>query len=174
VYGRNIFSEISYIVDEIFADYITKPNIRQPLFAQYCDGKTTQCPYMTQWGSKDLGDKGYKALDILKNYYGSNVYLEQAKKVDGVPVSFSDTTLAVGSTGTNVRAMQEQLNVIANNYPAIGKLIIDGQFGESTRQAVEQFQRIFNLPVSGTADYATWYKISDIYNAVARVAEWNH
>ena len=88
-YGRNIYANISVIVDEIFNNYITRPNIRQPLLAQYCDGIRVSCPnWMTQWGSKDLGDKGYDAVSILRNFYGQDIYLRTAEKVEGVPSSF--------------------------------------------------------------------------------------
>lgn len=172
VYGRNVYTEISNIVDEIFTTFITRPGIRQPLFTQYCDGIRTQCPnWMTQWGSKALGDQGYDSLTILRNFYGQNIYLMQADKVSGVPVSFPGTALQMGSRGESVRTIQEQLNAISNNYPAINKVRVDGVYSDQTRIAVETFQSIFNMPVSGIVDFATWYKISSIYVAVTRMAE---
>jgi len=171
-YGRNIFDEISRVVDEIFTTFITRPNIRQPLLAQYCDGRRVSCPnWLSQWGSKALGDSGYVTIDILKNYYGSDIFLMQATKVEGVPISFPGTTLQTGSTGQPVRVIQEQLNAISNNYPLIKKLRVDGIFGANTREAVETFQKTFDLPTSGIVDYATWYRISNIYVAVTRMAE---
>ncbi|MDR2650414.1 MAG: peptidoglycan-binding protein [Clostridiales bacterium] len=171
-YGRNIFEEISVVVDDIFTSYITRPNIKQPLFAQYCDGKRSQCPmWMTQWGSKDLGDRGETALNILKHYYGSDVYITQAQKVDGTPMSYPNAAQLKGSSGAPVRTIQEQLNAISNNYPAIPKQKVDGIYGDATTEAVRTFQRIFNLPQSGIVDYATWYKLSEIFVAVTRIAE---
>jgi hypothetical protein len=171
-YGRNIFEEISEVVDDIFTTYITKPNIRQPLFSQYCDGKNSQCPsWMTQWGSKSLGDQGKAALEILRYYYGSDVYLMQAEKVDGVPSSFPGSALTLGSSGANVTTIQEQLNRISNNYPALPKLVADGSYGESTAASIKKFQEIFKLPQSGIVDFSTWYKISEIFVAVTKMAE---
>ena len=172
VYGRNIYAEISTVVDEIFTTFVTKPGIRQPLFTQYCDGVRTQCPnWMTQWGSKALGDQGYDSVSILRNYYGQNIYLMEAQKVSGVPVSYPGNPLQMGSEGPNVRMIQEQLNAISNNFPAINKMRVDGYYSDQTRTAVETFQRIFNLPVTGIVDFATWYRISNIYVAVTRMAE---
>jgi hypothetical protein len=171
-YGRNIFDNISMIVDDIFTTYITRPGIRQPLLTQYCDGTRVQCPgWLTQWGSKYLGDQGYDAISILRNFYGQDVFLMAADRVSGVPVSYPGAVLQLGSTGPAVRTIQEQLNAISNNYPAINKVRVDGEFGEQTRTAVETFQGIFNLPRSGIVDFATWYKISAIYVAVTRMAE---
>ena len=171
-YGRNIFDEISRIVDEIFTNYITKPGISQPLFTQYCDGNRSKCPdWLSQWGSKDLGDKGYSYIDILKTYYGHDVYLMQAAKVAGVPQSFAGQSLQTGSSGADVRVIQQQLNAISNNFPAIKKVKVDGIYGADTRAAVETFQSVFRLPASGIVDFATWYKISDIYVAVTKMAE---
>ena len=171
-YGRNIFDEISRVVDELFSTFVTKPNIRQPLLTQYCDGRSVSCPgWMTQWGSKDLGDKGYAAIDILKRFYGYDIYLMQAKKIAGVPSSYPGAALQMGSTGQDVRVIQEQLNTISKNYPAIPKNRVDGVFGEATRKAVETFQSIFHLTSDGIVGFSTWYKISDIYVAVTRMAE---
>ena len=172
LYGRNIFQEISAIADEFFTTYITKPNILQPLFTQYCDGRQVQCPsWMSQWGSKDLGDKGYSYLNILKNYYGQNVYLEKAKKVSGIPASFPGHNLQTGSVGNSVKTIQSQLNVISNSYPAIPKAIEDGIYGTKTGESVKAFQKIFDMPQSGIVDFSTWYKISHIYAAVKKLAE---
>lgn len=171
-YGRNIFDSISVIVDELFTTFITRPGIRQPLFTQYCDGSRVQCPrWLSQWGSKTLGEQGYDALSILRYYYGSNVFLMQAERVSGVPQSYPGQPLTLGSSGPAVRTIQEQLNEIANNYPAIPKMRVDGAFGEQTRRSVETFQSIFKLPVTGVVDFATWYAISNIYVAVERLAE---
>lgn len=171
-YGRNIYDEISSVVDEIFTTFVTRPNIRQPLLTQYCDGKNVTCSnWMSQWGSKTLGDQGHNAISILRNFYGHDVYLMEATKVSGVPASYPGTHLQVGSSGNHVRTIQEQLNAISNNYPAINKLRVDGIFGEQTRLAVETFQGVFNLPANGIVDFPTWYKISDIYVAVTRMGE---
>lgn len=171
-YGRTIFEEVSRIVDEIFTTYITKPNIRQPLLAQYCDGQRVSCPnWLSQWGSKSLGEQGYPPIDILRYYYGSEVYLAEAQKVEGVPMSFPGVNLQTGSMGEAVKTIQEQLNRISNNFPAIPKMAVDGTFGITTENAVKKFQEIFQLPVTGIVDFATWYSISNIYVAVTRMAE---
>lgn len=171
-YGRNIYENISAIVDDLFTTYITRPGARQPLLTQYCDGNRVQCPgWLTQWGSKSLGDQGFDAISILRNFYGQDIFLMAAERVSGVPVSFPGVALQMGSTGPAVRTIQEQLNAISNNYPAINKIRVDGVYGDQTRTAVETFQRIFNLPVTGVVDFATWYRISAIYVAVTRMAE---
>lgn len=170
-FGRNIFQEISDVVDEIFTTYISKPDIRQPLFTQYCDGKkVNRDGWLSQWGSKYLGDQGYKAEQILKNYYGDSIIIKEAEKVDGIPLSFPGTPLTVGSEGESVKTIQEQLNTIANNYPLIPKVIEDGKYGEKTAESVKVFQQIFNLPQTGSVNFPTWYKISDVYVAVKKLA----
>ena len=169
---RNIYDSISIIVDELFADYLARPNVRQPILTQYCDGDRVSCPnWMTQWGSKYLGDQGYSAIEILRYFYGNSMYINTAEQVSGVPASWPRVDLQVGSRGNNVRVIQEQLNAIARNYPAIPTVTVDGIFGPETRAAVQKFQSVFNLPDSGVVDYPTWYKISEIYVAVTRIAE---
>jgi peptidoglycan hydrolase-like protein with peptidoglycan-binding domain len=171
-YERNIYNDISVIVDDIFTTYITKPEIRQPLFTQYCDGKRVNCQRgMQQWGSKDLGEQGLSSIDILKRYYGYDIYLEQAAKVEGVPRSYPGAVLKTGSSGEDVRTIQTQLNAISNNYPSIPKLRVDGIYGPKTESSVKTFQQIFNLPATGAVDFATWYQISNIFVAVSKLAE---
>lgn len=170
--GRTIFSNISRIVDEIFNNYLSRPNVRQPILTQYCDGKSVSCPgWMTQWGSKYLGDQGYSTIEILRYYYGSNMYINSADEIAGVPASWPGETLTIGSSGSKVRQMQQQLARISQSYPAIPTIAADGIYGEQTAEAVRAFQKIFNLPVTGEVDFATWYKISQIYVGVTRIAE---
>jgi peptidoglycan hydrolase-like protein with peptidoglycan-binding domain len=172
IYGRNIFTEISQAVDEIFTYYITRPGIRQPLFTQYNDGRRTNNPgWLSQWGSKALGDRGYNAMEIVRHYYGQDVYLRYAEQVEGVPMSWPGMELQVGSSGPDVRRIQEQLNAVSNNFPAIPKLRGDGLFGENTRISVQRFQEIFNMPATGIVNRATWNRIAHIYVAVERLAE---
>ncbi|HBI92875.1 MAG TPA: peptidoglycan-binding protein [Terrisporobacter glycolicus] len=175
VHNRNVFDNISVIVDDIFNTFIRRPpTARQPLLAQYCDGKKSQCPgQMTQWGSKDLGDQGKSYEDILRYFYGDNITFAQAMVVSGVPVSFPGFTLQLGSNNSYVKTIQNQLNAIANSYPAIVKVIEDGVFGELTEKAVKKFQQIFNLPQTGVVDFKTWYAISRIYVAITKIASLN-
>lgn len=171
-YGRNIFQSISNVVDEMFQNYLSRPNVRQPILTQYCDGQRVTCSnWLSQWGSKYLGDQGYEAIEILRYYYGNNMFINVAEEVSGIPASWPRVDLMVGSTGDKVRQMQEQLARISRSYPAIPTITPDGIFGEATRAAVEKFQSIFGLPVTGVVDYRTWYKISEIYVAVTRIAE---
>ena len=41
---RNIYDTISVVVDELFANYLSRPNVRQPILTQYCDGRQVSCP----------------------------------------------------------------------------------------------------------------------------------
>lgn len=172
VYGRNYFSSISRVVDEMFTNFLSRPNVRQPILTQYCDGQRVTCPnWMSQWGSKYLGDQNYSAIQILRYYYGSNMYINEAEEISGIPASWPRENLTVGSSGDKVRQMQEQLNRIAQVYTSIPRITADGSFGPATERAVRQFQSVFGLPQTGVVDYPTWYKISEIYVGVTRIAE---
>ena len=168
---RNIFDNVGLIVDEVFADYVSKPDVKQPILTQYCDGKRTTCSGMSQWGSKYLGDQNYSALQILRNYYGSDIYINTAEEVSGIPLSWPGYTLDIGDSGTPVRTIHEQLSAIRRTYSNIPSLAIDGIYGEDTAAAVSRFQSIFDLPVTGEVDYSTWYKISQLYVALEKLAE---
>ncbi len=172
VYGRNIFENISRVVDEIFQSYLSRPNVKQPILTQYCDGQRVSCPnWLSQWGSKSLGDQGYSFIEILRYYYGSDMYVNEADEIAGIPASWPRVDLSIGSRGEKVRQMQSQLTRISRAYPAIPAIAADGIYGPATEAAVAKFQSIFGLPVTGVVDYSTWYKISEIYVAVTRIAE---
>lgn len=174
IYGRNIFDSISRIVDEIFDQYLARPGVKQPILTQYCDGRRVTCPnWMSQWGSKTLGDQGYSPIEIIRNYYGSSMYVNTAEQISGIPSSWPGYNLTIGSSGDKVRQMQEQLNRIAEVYTAIPVIAADGIFGNDTRNAVIEFQNIFGLPKTGIVDFKTWYKISQIYVGITRIAELN-
>ena len=154
IYGRNIFDSISRIVDEIFDQYLARPGVKQPILTQYCDGKRVTCPnWMSQWGSKMLGDQGYSPIEIIRNYYGSSMYVNTADQISGIPSSWPGYNLTIGSSGDKVRQMQEQLNRIAEVYTAIPVIAADGIFGNDTRNAVTEFQNIFGLPKTGIVDF---------------------
>lgn len=170
--NRNIFDSISQVVDEIFQQYLARPSVEQPILTQYCDGKHVSCPqWLSQWGSKALGDQGYSAIEILKNYYGNSIYIDETTEISGIPSSYPGFPLKTGSSGEKVRQMQRQLNVIAGAYPLIPKIAEDGVFGPDTEEAVKVFQRIFGLTQDGIVGFKTWYKISEIYVGVSRIAE---
>lgn len=172
IYGRNVFESISEVVDDIFNQYLSRPDLRQPLLTQYCDGKRVTCPnWLSQWGSCNLAERGYSAIGILRYYYGNDIYINTAEQISGIPASWPGYNLTIGSTGQKVAQMQEQLATIAKVYSAIPRIAVDGIYGERTKEAVSKFQEIFDLGVTGVVDFATWYQISQIYVGITRLAE---
>ena len=172
IHGRNIFESIDRIVDELFENYLSRPDVRQPILTQYCDGRQVQCPnWMTQWGSCSLGEQGYSPIEILRYFYGDSIYVNTAEQISGIPASWPGSDLTIGSSGDKVRQMQEQLDEIATVYSAIPRVTPDGIYGTRTADAVREFQSIFGLPQTGVVDFATWYKISHIYVGITRIAE---
>lgn len=169
--GRNIYKNVSQIVDSIFSNFLSRPGVRQPIFTSYCDGNRVTCEGLSQWGSKYLGDQGYTPIEIIRYYYGNDMYINSTQYVSGIPSSWPGYNLTVGSRGAKVLQMQQQLNRIAQAYPAMPRVSEDGIFGQGTANAVRTFQRIFGLPANGIVDYPTWYKISSIFVGVSRIAE---
>ncbi len=171
-YGRTIYESISQVVDELFTTYISKADITQPLLAQFSDGReVVREGWLSQWGSKELADDGFSALEILRYYYGQDIVLKQAEKVQGVPSSYPGETLQEGSRGNAVSTVQRQLNAIAEKFPLIPKVAVDGIYGAKTAASVRVFQEVFGLPATGVVDFATWYELSQIFVAVERLAE---
>lgn len=154
MYGRNIYSNISQLVDSIFANYLSRPGVRQPIFTSYCNGTTATCTGLSQWGSKYLGEQGYTPIEIVRYYYGNDMYINTATNVSGIPSSWPGYDLTIGASGEKVRQMQQQLNRIAQNYPALPTLAVDGIYGSNTANAGPYFPTDFGLPQTGVVDYS--------------------
>lgn len=172
VYGRDIFTTISKVVDEIFNEYIRKVNTVNPFYAEYCDGRQVWCAGLKQWGTVDLANQGRNAFEILKYYYGNNIEIIDTNRIEGVSGSYPGLSLRRGDRSNSVGIVQNQLNRIAVNYPNIPTTYpVDGIFGAGTEASVKAFQKQFNLTQDGVVGKGTWYKISYIYVAVKKLAE---
>lgn len=174
IYGRPIYDSISRVVDEIFNEYVRRQGQQAPYFTSFCNGTTTTCRGMSQWGTVTLAGQGYTPIRILRYYYPDDVEIAETNVITNVLSSYPGTPLRAGSTGLDVQTIQTYLNRIRQNYPAI-PVITDqtGTFGDSTRAAVEKFQSIFGLSPDGIVGKSTWYKLSSLYTAVTRLAELN-
>ncbi|MFV0395666.1 MAG: peptidoglycan-binding protein [Coprobacillaceae bacterium] len=165
IHRRSIFQNISDLVDEIFQQYLKLPDITQPYFAQSDDGiRINNTGWMSKWGSKELGDKGFDALSILKHYYNKDIYIETAKNVNGVDDPFPGENLSLNSCGEDVQVIQRQINVINGSYSAINQIIpADGNFGNTTEDSLRKLQQVFDIPITGIVNRATWYRIARVY-----------
>jgi len=169
---RDIFENISQIVDGIFNSYVVRQGSVEPLFTQYCNGTTSTCDGLSQWGTVPLAEQGLTPYAILQNYYGDDINIVSNAPVAAITASVPPRPLLLGSTGDDVKSIQVRLNRISSNYPAIPKISnVNGIYEASTEDAVREFQRIFNLSEDGIVGNATWYRIQQIYNGVKRLSE---
>ena len=171
IHGRNIYENISELVDQIFNDYLRRENFIEPLAAKFCNGTTVTCDGLSQWGSQEQAQAGVGALDIIRSYYGPDVEVVLNAPVQEPTESYPGTPLREGDIGVNVARIQTALNRISQNYPAIPKVAVDAVFGPSTAAAVRAFQSIFSLTPDGIVGRATWYKLVLLYDSVQRLAE---
>lgn len=172
VYGRPIYESISRIVDEIFNEYVRRRGQNAPYFTSFCNGSTVSCQGLSQWGTVTLANQGLSPLQILRSYYPNDIEIVETNIISGVLSSYPGTPLKTGSRGLDVQTIQTYLNRIRKNYPAIPAITDEtGVFGDSTKAAVIKFQNIFNLTPDGIVGKSTWYKISNLYTAVARLGE---
>ena len=170
VYGRDIFSNISEIVDEIFDSYIRRKDFIEPLYAEFCDGVEVSCNGLSQWGSVNLAEQGNGYYSILKNYYGEDIVIEENVPVENISSSAPPVALREGDTGQDVELIQRRLNRISANFPGIPKIYpVDGFYDRSTTDAVRKFQEVFDLEPDGIVGRATWNQIQFIYNAVKKL-----
>lgn len=174
VKDRTVFENISQIVDEIFNSYVVEQGSIQPYFTQFCNGTTSTCAGLSQWGTVTLANEGRTPYEILQNYYGENINIIMNAPVADVNESYPGRPLKIGDSGNDVRIIQNQLNSISKNYPAINYIVMpSGVFDTVTENAVKKFQEIFFLPITGQVDKATWYKIKRYFIGVRRLTELN-
>lgn len=172
VHNSGVYDNISNIADTIIGQYIVREGQLQPYFAQFCDGRQTTCAGLHQWGTVDLADSGYSPLEILKYYYGDDIQIVTNAPFINVVDTYPGKPLQYGDSNRNVLRMQQHLERISTNFPGIPKInVIEGYFGDYTKAAVMEFQKIFKLPVTGIIDEATWYRIIRIFTAVTRLSE---
>ncbi len=172
VKDRAVFENISAIVDDIFNDYVAEDGSVQPFFTQFCNGTTSTCDGLSQWGTVPLAESGLTPYEILTNYYGNDINIIENAPIADVDESYPGTPLKVGDSGNDVRVIQTQLNAISNNYPAIPKISSpNGIFDVRTEEAVKTFQQVFFLDETGIVDKSTWYKIKRIFVGVRRLSE---
>ncbi len=165
----NVFESVSIIVDDVFNKYIVKQGQVQPLFASYCDGKTSKCDGLSQWGSFELAEDGKSYIEILKEYYGDDIYIVENAQQEMLVKSFPGYDLKLGDAGNDILVIKKQLNRIKKNYPALLEVIENEFFDKQLEDAVKEFQKTFNLPITGIIDEKTWYKIKYIYNSVKQI-----
>ena len=170
--GREYFENISYLVDELFNDYVRRQGSVEPLFTAFCNGTTSTCQGLSQWGTVTLANRGYTPYEILQYYYGDNIDIVRNAPVKTNMPSFGGLDLTVGSAGNDVKTVQVYINRISGNYPAIPKIPrADGIYDESTAEAVRTFQQIFGLEQTGIVNASTWYRMTYIYTSVKHIAE---
>lgn len=170
--GRNYFSSISRLVDNLFNDYLRRPSFVEPLAAKFCNGTTVTCAGLSQWGSQALAQQGLSSTQILRRYYGNNIEIVNNAPVRGFTPSYPGTPLRRGSQGPSVVQMQVMLNRIAQNYPAIPRVYpVDGIFGSQTENSIRAFQQIFDLNPDGIVGRSTWYQMVQLYVGVNKLSE---
>ena len=170
--NRSTYQNIDNIVEDIFNNYVVKGDQIQPYFTRYCDGRTTTCDGLSQWGSVTLANQGKTPIDILKYYYGNDIKIvydaEVGNKIEGYP----GYEIGLGNAGNPVLAIQRDLRRIRQNYPAIPDITTTlGIYDKETENAVKKFQEIFNLPQTGVVDKGTWYKIKYVYTSVKKLSD---
>ncbi|MEG1437389.1 MAG: peptidoglycan-binding protein [Oscillospiraceae bacterium] len=172
LYQRDIFANISRIVDDIFNDYVVKQGSIEPYATKFCNGTTVTCKGLSQWGTVTDAKKGLSPYQILQKYYGKNIDIIQNAPVANIPLSYPGSPLRLGSSGNEVKTLQQNLNRISKNWPAITYIPDpDGIYGVITLKSVKNFQKIFGLIPDGIVGKSTWYKIKSVYNGVKQLSE---
>ncbi|MBE6671370.1 MAG: spore cortex-lytic protein [Ruminococcaceae bacterium] len=166
-YNYPVFENISRIVDKIFTQYIARGESIEPILARVCYSGE-RCAGLSVDGSIEMAQNGRNYLEILRSYYGRDVYIVEDARLSGIDNDLMLTyPLFQGQTGSYVNSLQIALNRISANYPTIPFIDnISGIYDEETSIAVSEFQRIFDIDISGVFDKQTYYRLLYVYDSV--------
>ena len=98
-------------------------------------------------------------ITVARNCIFSTAESENAR-------NFAGNTLVIGSSGANVRYIQERITRINQASPYIPRLAVDGLYGSQTARSVSALQRVFGLTETGTVNESTWLLVNYIYAAI--------
>ena len=173
VYGRNIFQNLLEISARIFNQYVHRIGLANPMFTTYrANACGANC--LSQWGTVTLANQGQNALQILRHFYGSDVTITTSNNVQDIRSPYPGTPMRLGDESRYVQLMQQHLNRIRQNFPAIPLIANEnGVFGTDTQAAVREFQRINGLNPDGVIGPATWNRITQVWVGVTRLADIN-
>ena len=104
---RNIFENISQIVDEIFNNYVRRQGSVEPYFTQYCNGTTSTCAGLSQWGTVELANQGYLPYEILRYYYGDDIDIVRNAPVQNVEESYPASRSGAACAATTSASCRE-------------------------------------------------------------------
>lgn len=174
VAGRNIYENISQIVDRQFDFYIREKESCVPLFPEYGNTSLKENKGLSKWGSVSLAQQGYSPIEILKVYYGDQIEIAQTNIVEEMASPYPGFILEQGSISPSVETLERSINRIHRNYPAIPMIIeMDYRFTSETQWAVSEFQKMFFLEETGKADAGTWNRIAFMASAILRLQDLN-
>ena len=70
----------------------------------------------------------------------------------------------------HIRELQSFLYAISMADRRIPPVLPDGEYNSDTKAAVEAFQRVYGLPVTGETDSSTWRRIAEVYRDLSEGA----
>ncbi len=109
----------------------------------------------------------YNAVKRLNELDSEGIRLEEVtKQYPGV--------LSLGSLGLGVSNLQYFLLYLSRFYSSITPLIIDGIFGNETRQSVISAQNTFGLTEDGVVGESTWNAIYNAYRGIVDTIPLNY
>ena len=73
---------------------------------------------------------------------------------------------SISDTAEHIRRAQLWLRAISKANDRIPSVFIDGIYGNETRNAVSEFQKYYELPITGELDSATFDKIFSEYSTL--------
>ena len=120
--------------------------------------------FQRAYGLTDDGVVGEVTWDRIYDVYRGLIASIPTEFTEGVVVPYAGEALTLGSENAQVRLLQEYLNFIAESYPSVPSVTVDGVFGPATQRAVIAFQELFAVPGGrGVVTAPTWNAVIAVY-----------
>ncbi len=76
--------------------------------------------------------------------------------------------ISLGSTGEKVYKIQNMLTGILDKHNTIPAIIVDGNYGQETKNAIMKFQEIMGIAATGVVDKTTLMELEKEYNFASK------
>ena len=120
------------------------------------------------------GIVGAQTWDALYDAYRGIILSQPEQSFANTPSPFPGTFLVRGSSGEDVRVLQQNLGTVAEVWQEITAPSVTGYFGSATQAAVTAFQELEGIEPNGVVGPLTWtalsYAAADITEGKQRVS----
>jgi peptidoglycan hydrolase-like protein with peptidoglycan-binding domain len=158
--------QVQIRLNRISDNYSAIPKISPPFGFFSYDTEAAVKAFQTAFNLTPDGIIGPSTWYTIQRIYSS---VKRLNDLNSEGLQLSEVTqqfpgvLQQGDSGVGVSTLQYYLSYLSDFYTTIPRVSIDGDFGQSTKEAVIAAQSTFGLPTDGIVGEETWYRLYNAY-----------